>query len=141
VAFLSTLVYLPGPNICVSDLCFSFNSSVPTEMREKVVSVAHDTLLAGHRGASKTLSRVQQEFYWLGVHECVTRYVASCDLCQRNVSKGTVPKAPIGKLPLISTPFSTICVDVISPPSDRYILTTINTCTRFPEARPLKDSG
>jgi len=40
---------------------------VPTEMREKVVSVAHDTLLAGHRGAAKTLSRVQKEFYWPGV--------------------------------------------------------------------------
>jgi len=78
----------------------------------------HDT---GHRG---TLSRVQQEFYWPGVHEYVTRYVASCNLCQRNVSKGTVPKAPMGKLSLISTPFSTICVDIIgpiSPPSDGYI--------------------
>ena len=53
----------------------------------------------------------------------------------------------MGKLPLISTPFSTICVDIIqiigpiSPPSDgyRYILTTIDMCTRFPEAIPLKD--
>jgi len=27
---------------------------VPTELREKVVSLAHDTLLAGHRGAAKT---------------------------------------------------------------------------------------
>ena len=34
-------------------------------------------------GAAKTLSRVQQEFYWPGVHECVTRYVASCDLWRR----------------------------------------------------------
>ena len=51
---------------------------VPTEMREKVGSVAHDTLLAGHRGAAKMLSRVHQEFYWPGVHECVTRYVVSC---------------------------------------------------------------
>ena len=74
------------------------------------MSVAHDTLLAGHRGSAKTLSRVQQEFYWPGVHEYVTRYVGSCDLCQRNVSKGTVVKAPMGKLPLISTPFKMICV-------------------------------
>jgi len=84
------------------------------------------------------LSRVNQEFYWPGVHECVTRYVASGDLCQRNVSKGTVPKAPMRKLLLISTPFSTICVDIIgpiSPPSDgyRYILTTIDMCSRFRE--------
>jgi len=41
---------------------------VPNELREKVVSLAHDTLSAGHRGAGKTLSRVQQEFYWPGVH-------------------------------------------------------------------------
>jgi len=110
-------------------------------LREKVVSLAHDTLLAGHRGAGKTLSRVQQEFYWPGVHEYVTRYAASCDLCQRNVSKGTVPKAPMGKLPLIGT---VMCVDIIgplSPPSEghRYILTTIDMCTRFPEAISLKD--
>jgi len=50
----------------------------------------------------------------------------------------------MGKLPLISTPFSTICVDIIgpiSPPSDgyKYILTTIDMCTQFPEAIPLKD--
>jgi len=117
---------------------------VPTDLREKVVSLAHDTLLAGHRGSAKTLSRVQQEFYWPGIHDYITRYVASCDLCQRNVSKGTVPKAPMGKLPLIGTPFSILCVDLIgpiSPPSDgyRYILTTIDMCTRFPEAIPLKD--
>jgi len=72
---------------------------VPKELREKVVSLAHDTLLAKHRGAAKTLSRVQQEFYWPGVHEFVTRYVASCDLCQRNVSKGTVSKASLRKQP------------------------------------------
>ena len=57
---------------------------VTNELQEKVVSLAHYTLLAGHRGAGKTLSRVQQEFYWPGVHDYVTRYVASCDLCQRN---------------------------------------------------------
>ena len=117
---------------------------VPKELREKVVSLAHDTLLAGHRGPAKTLSRVQQEFYWPGVHEFVTRYVASCDLCQRNVSKGTVSKAPPGKLPLGETPFSVICVDIVgpvSPPSEgfQYILTAIDMCTRFPEAVPLKD--
>jgi len=60
------------------------------------------------------------------------------------VSKGTVSKAPLGKLPLIETSFSVICVDIvgpISPPSEgsQYILTTIDMCTRFPEAVPLKD--
>ena len=56
------------------------------------------TLLAGNRGAGKTLSRVQQEFYWPGIYEYVTCYIASCNLCQRNISKGTVAKALMGKL-------------------------------------------
>jgi len=78
------------------------------------------------------------------VHDYVTQYVASCDLCQRNVSKSTVAKVPMGKLLLVGTPFSMICVDIIGPirpPSDgyRYIFTTIDMCTRFPEAVPLKD--
>jgi len=107
-------------------------------------AVAHDTLLSGHRGTAKTLMRVQQEFYWPGIHNFVTRYVALCDLCQRNVSKGTIGKAPMGKLPLVGTPFSTVCVDIIgplSPLSDgyRYIWTMIDMCTRFPEAVTLKD--
>jgi len=117
---------------------------VPAGLSEKVVALAHDTLLSGHRGAAKTLRRVQQEFYWPGIHNFVTRYVASCDLCQRSVSKGTIGKAPMGKLPLAGTPFSTVCVDIIgplSPPSDGYIyiLTLIDMCTRFPEAVALKD--
>jgi len=33
------------------------------ELRKKVVSLAHNTLLAGHRGPAKTLSRVQEKFY------------------------------------------------------------------------------
>ena len=60
------------------------------------------------------------------------------------MSKGTVSKAPLGKLPLVETLFSVICVDIVGPvsrPSEgyRYILTTIDMCTRFPEAVPLKD--
>ena len=50
----------------------------------------------------------------------------------------------MGKLPLVGTPFSTLCVDIIgplSPLSDgyRYILTLIDMCTGFPEALALKD--
>ena len=90
-------------------------------LREKVVSLANDTLLSGHRGSTKTLNRVLQEFYRPGINNVVLRYVSSCDLCQRNFSKGTVGKAPLGSLPVIGTPFSVVCVDLIgplSPPSD-----------------------
>jgi len=50
----------------------------------------------------------------------------------------------MGKLPIIGTPFSTVCVDIIGPitclsDGHRYILTLIDMCTRFPEVVPLKN--
>jgi len=66
---------------------------VPESLREKVVSLAHDTLLSGHGGSSKVRKRVLQEFCWPGIFNFVMRCVSSCDLCQRNISKGTVGKA------------------------------------------------
>jgi len=48
------------------------------------------------------------------VHDYVTRHVESCDLCQKNVSKGIVAKVPMGKLPLVKTPLKH-CVDTIGP--------------------------
>ena len=36
---------------------------VPESLGEKVVSLAQDILLSGHRGSTKTLNRVLQEFY------------------------------------------------------------------------------
>ena len=117
---------------------------VPKELREKVLTLAHETLLSGHRGTAKTISRVSQDFYYPGVYDDCRRHCMSCDVCQRSVHKGSVGKAPLGKLPLIGVPFSMVCIDIIgplSPPSDgnRYILTIIDQCTRFPEAIPLRD--
>ena len=54
--------------------------------------------------------------------------------------KGRVTKVPLGKLPLIDTPFKRVSVQLvgqIEPRSDkksRYILTMIDYATRYPEA-------
>ena len=66
---------------------------VPEKLRQRVLSMAHDTLLGGHRGVAKTQDRVTSEFYWSGIHDDIRRYCWSCDVCQRNVSKGSVGRA------------------------------------------------
>jgi len=50
---------------------------VPESLREKVVTLVHDTLLSGYRGSTKTLKRVFQEFYWPGINNFMLRYVSS----------------------------------------------------------------
>ena len=61
------------------------------------------------------------------------------------IVKGTIPRAPLGKMPLIDRPFKKegCCGPHQSdtPPSDygrRFVLTLVDYATRYPEAVPLK---
>ena len=113
---------------------------IPEGFREKVLRLAHETLLTGHLGIKKTLDRVVSEFFWPGVCGDVARFCKSCDICQRTIQKGRVTKVPLGKMPLIDTPFKRVAVDIVGPieprsdKKSRYILTMIDYATRYPEA-------
>src|SRR5260221_5546752 len=108
------------------------------------MEISHSSILGAHMGCAKSLSRIVTKFYWPGIQTHVKRYVLSCDIFQRTVSKGSVPKASLGSLPLYSTPFQHVCVDLIGPIipcSDRnhkLIITLIDLSTRYPEATALK---
>ena len=113
---------------------------VPVGFREKVLRLAHETLLTEHLGIKKTLDRVVSEFFWPGVCGDVARFCKSCNICQRTIQKGRVTKVPLGKMPLIDTPFKRVAVDIVGPieprsdKKSRYILTMIDYATRYPEA-------
>ena len=117
---------------------------VPKSLREKVMEVAHDSLFGGHLGVRKTEDRIQTNFFWPGLHEDITSFCRSCDVCQKTVPRGSVPRAPLGDMPLIDQPFKRVAIDLvgpIAPASDkghRYILTLVDYATRYPEAVPLK---
>ena len=118
---------------------------VPKTLRVAVMRHAHDSLLSGHLGIRKTTDRILTNFFWPGLHDEVTRFCRSCDICQRTVKKGSVQKVPLQRTPLIETPFKRCAVDLIgpiNPPSEkghRYILTLVDYATRYPEAVPLKE--
>ena len=118
---------------------------LPRELRYRVMKVAHETLMSGHQGCKKTKDRVWSQFWWPGFSDDVVRFCKSCDICQRTVEKGRVGKVPLGRMPLIETPFDRVAVDLIGPiypASDRghrFILTLVDYATRYPEAVPLKD--
>ncbi|XP_022095014.1 uncharacterized protein LOC110981615 [Acanthaster planci] len=113
---------------------------VPQKYRDKVLSLAHDSPLAGHLGVKKMADKLCLSFYWPGVSGDVQRYCRSCDICQRTVSKGRVGRATLGEMPLIDTPFKRIAVDLVGPihpvtdQGNRYILVVVDYATRYPEA-------
>lgn len=116
---------------------------LPKQLRDDVLSVSHDTLLAGHLGVNKTLSRIKSHFYWPGMTGDVSRYVRSCEACQKN-SSCKPPKVPLVSPPLIDTPFSRVAIDIIGPMpksarGNRFALVMIDLATKFPDAVPLKN--
>ncbi|KAK3109194.1 hypothetical protein FSP39_025154 [Pinctada imbricata] len=113
---------------------------VPVSLRDSVMRLAHESIMSGHLGTMRTVSRVLSEFYWPGVQSDVKRFCQSCDICQRTVSKGRVTKVPLQQMPLIDEPFQRVAVDLIGPlhpitdRGNRYILTLVDFATRYPEA-------
>lgn len=113
---------------------------VPQKFREDVMRIAHDSLLAGHLGIQRTVTKVISEFFWPGVQSDVRRYCQSCDICQRTLQKGKVSKVPLERMPLIDEPFQRVAVDLVGPlypitdRGNRYILTLVDYATRYPEA-------
>ena len=113
---------------------------IPEGFREKVLRLAHETLLTEHLDINKTLDRVVSEFFWSGVCGDVTRFCKYCDFCQRTIRKGHVTKVPLRKLPLIDTPFKRVSVQLVGPveprsdKKSRYILTMIDYAMKYPEA-------
>lgn len=113
---------------------------VPQNLRSKVLKLAHDSTMSGHLGIKKTADRVLANFYWPGCQGDIHRYCVSCDICQRTVPKGSVRKVPLGRMPLIDTPFRRVAVDLVGPiqpvtdRGNRYILTLVDYATRYPEA-------
>ncbi|GFN86652.1 gypsy retrotransposon integrase-like protein 1 [Plakobranchus ocellatus] len=79
------------------------------------MSVAHDSITGAHLRIRKTNDKVLSSFYWPGVDGDVARYSRSCDECQRTVKKGTVPRVPLEKVPLIDTPFKRVAIDLVGP--------------------------
>ena len=113
---------------------------VPSVYRADVLELAHAGLMGGHLGIGKTRDRIFAKFFWPGATQEIARYCKSCDICQRTVDKGRIPKAKLGQMPVITEPFSRVAVDLIGPIEPRssngakYILTIVDFATRYPEA-------
>ncbi|XP_076053551.1 uncharacterized protein LOC143032568 [Oratosquilla oratoria] len=117
---------------------------LPRVYRKEVLRLGHDSPLSGHLGVRKTLDRIWQHFYWPGIRRDVAQHCRTCHTCQL-VGKPNqpVPVAPLKPIPVGEEPFAKVIVDIVGPlpktaRGHEYILTLIDTFSRYPEAIPLR---
>ena len=118
---------------------------IPTDCRHTILSVAHESPLAGHFSHRKTERQIKINFYWPGMSSDIKNFCRSCQKCQVVAPRGRVKHVPLEKMPIITEPFSRVAIDLVGPidpcssEGHRYILTLIDYATGFPEAVPLRE--
>nr|XP_027212198.1 uncharacterized protein LOC113805404 [Penaeus vannamei] len=81
---------------------------IPAVYRDKVLQLAHDSLIAGHFSHRKTSLKVFENFFWPGAGADIKRYCKSCHICQKVSPKGRVKRVPMKTVPVIQEPFSRV---------------------------------
>ena len=88
---------------------------VAKTIKHPVMKLGHETLVYGHQGIKEYLDRIILNFYWPGVIGDVHRFCQSCDICQKTVCRGNVPKATVQIMPIINIPFEKVAIDLLGP--------------------------
>ena len=84
--------------------------------RNGVLSMAHETPLAGHLGVSKTYNKILNHFFWPLIKTDVSNFCRSCHTCQM-VGKPNqkISRAPLHPIPAFEEPFSRVIIDCLGP--------------------------
>jgi len=81
------------------------------DLCRQIVTLCHDTHIAGHPGCWKTLELVSWNYWWPQMSRYIGQYASTCDLCLQ-----TKPwwHSPVGKLQPLSVPdewWDTLSID------------------------------
>ncbi|XP_078246884.1 uncharacterized protein LOC144588290 [Pogona vitticeps] len=118
---------------------------VPEKYRPMILEKGHADIFSAHMGINKTKQRIAQNFYWPDMGKHIKSFCQRCHICQRQGSNCDKTRAKLYPLPVISTPFTRLGVDIIGPMpnatkrGNRFILTIVDHATRYLEAIPLRN--
>ena len=106
---------------------------LPPSQCQGTLHICHDVPSAGHQGIAKTLKRVQQEAYWVGMAKDVYSYYTNCMVCQK-AKPPLPPRAPLVNTP-IGKPWQMLAIDILEVPvsskSNRYLLVIMDYFTKW----------
>jgi hypothetical protein len=83
------------------------------DLRLTITKSYHDSPTAGHPGRRKTLQLLRRHYWWPSMKTFINHYVDTCDLCCRTKTRRHLPYGTLKSLPIPTTPWSSISMDLI----------------------------
>ena len=116
---------------------------LPSGLRERVLDELHASNAAAHLGREKTLPKVRERFYWVGMSTDVAAYVRRCVMCARKKNPPRKRRAPLQQY-RVGAPMERIAIDVLGPLTETndgnvFILVVGDYFTQWMESYPIKD--
>jgi hypothetical protein len=89
--------------------------AVPNDehVKQTILAECHDTPYACHVGRSKMLHNVRKNFWWPGMANDVSRFVASCDSCQRVKPNNRAHVGLLQPLPVPGNTWDSVSMDLV----------------------------
>lgn len=118
---------------------------IPSSLRTKLISDAHDPPNKAHGGIAKTLHRLRERFYWPYMALDVRAFIKSCEKCQTSKSPNTILRPPMGDCFRVERTFQHLYIDFLGPyPRTKSGYTTmfivLDQLSKFVLLEPLKSS-
>jgi transposase InsO family protein len=115
---------------------------IPSHLKLSLLKMFHGASLAGHVGKNKMIFNITQRFYWPNLHEEVSNFVKTCEVCIRFKARKLQNQGLLHPI-TTSFPFEIVCSDIAGPfkqtaRGNKYVLVCMCMFTNWVEVCPLK---
>ena len=111
---------------------------VPQGQKKDIMAQSHGAVASGHFGIKKTLLRLREKFYWIGMRRDVIEWCRTCTACAAKKGPHRTAHAPL-QIMNAGSPMERVAIDIAGPlpvstSGNRYILVAMDYFAKWPEA-------